>query len=266
MKQKTLMWALAAGALVVASAGCTFLQQLEARDHLNKGVSAFSSKRYEQAAEQFKAAIEKDPQLIDAYLYLATTYRQQFVPGAHSPENLRKGQQAIQSFMEVLEKDPTNATAMANIADLYNNMNEPDKAKEWYRKLIEVKDDDSEPLYGIATINWKLANDATGPKGEKVEGLSEEEKQRIGELVEEGIEALKQALEIRPEFTDAMQYLNLLYRERAKLAEDQEERRQWEREADRLALQALEIQRRKQEEAERARRQIWGAERRAQQE
>jgi hypothetical protein len=54
-----------------------------------------------------------------------------------------------------------------------------------------------------------------------------------------------------------MEYLNLMYREKAELAPDEEERRRWEREADKLALEVLEEKRRQQQEAERARREIF---------
>jgi len=252
-------WAtlIAVFALLVTASSCTFYDKLQARNHLNHGVSEYSAKRYDSAVESFRKAIELDPELLDAYLYLAAAYRAQFVPLAMNPENLKKGQQAVTAFERVLEMDPTNQTAMANIADLYRNMDEPEQAKEWYRKLMEVQDDDAEALYGIAAINYTQANDKTGRDGENVEELSEEERAEVNRLVDEGIEALRSALELRPNYTQAMEYLNLLYREKAELAEDEEQRREWQREADRLALQALEAKRQQQREAERARREVF---------
>ncbi len=78
--------------------------------------------------------------------------------------------------------------------------------------------------------------------------------------MDEGIDSLKKALELDPEYVDAMQYLNLLYREKAKLELDEEAKRDWEREADRLALDALDLKRKLEAEAEEARRQVGGAE------
>lgn len=246
--------------LLLSSASCGFLDKLRARDHLNSGVQAYTAKRYDEAVEEFRAAIENDPELLDAYLYLATTFRAQFVPLAVSPENLRKGQEAIATFEQVLELDPGNATAMANIADIYRNMNEPDRAKDWYRNLMEVQEDKSEALYGIASIDYNLADEKTGKDGENVENLTEEELAEVNRQVDEGIDSLRQALEIRPSYTDAMEYLNLLYREKAELAQDEEEQDRWVREADKLALQALEEKRRLQREEERKRREIFTGE------
>ncbi|UCF35505.1 MAG: tetratricopeptide repeat protein [Acidobacteriota bacterium] len=250
--------------LITGLAGCKLMNQLKARDHLNKGVQSFTAKKHEEAVGEFKQAIELDPELIDAYLYLATTFRAQFVPLAVSPDNLRKGQEAIATFEKVLELDPDNAqgravNAIANIADIYRNMNEPDRAKDWYRKLMELQEDKSQALYGIASLDFNFADEKTGKDGENVENLTEEELAEVNAAVDEGIEALKEALEINPRYTDAMEYLNLIYREKAELAQDDEERRRWQREADKLALDALEMKRQLQREEERARREIFTA-------
>lgn len=246
--------------LVFAGSGCKLMDQLKAREHLNNGVKAYTAKRYDEAVEEFRAAIEKDAALVDAHLYLAAAYRAQFVPMVPSPDNLRKGQQAITTFEQVLQLDPQSTNAMANIADLYRNMNEPDEAKNWYRKLMEISEEKAQALYGIASIDYNLADGKTGQDGDNVENLTEEEVAEVNRVVEEGIDSLRQALEINPDYTDAMEYLNLLYREKAELAADDEERRRWQNEADRLALDALEKKRQLQREAERARRQMFKSE------
>ena len=57
------------------------LQQLKSRDQLNKGVQAFKNAQYPQAVENFKTAVELDPNFPTARLYLATAYMQQYIPG-----------------------------------------------------------------------------------------------------------------------------------------------------------------------------------------
>ena len=59
--------------------GCT---KLRARDQLNKGVQSYKNARYEEAIEHFKNAVALDPSLVNARLYLATAYAQQYIPGA----------------------------------------------------------------------------------------------------------------------------------------------------------------------------------------
>ena len=245
--------------LGLSMTGCEMLNQLRARDQLNKGVKAYSSELFEKAVEHFKLSVEYDPQLLNAQLYLATAYRAQWIPGVHTEENAGFSEKAIQTFERVLEQDPANINAMANIAGIYGGNDEPDQAKEWYRKRLEVDPGNPEPFYGIGTIDWKLSHDETGINGDAVSYLEEEERARVIQLVDEGVEALKQALAIDDEHTDALQYLNLMYRERAYLAADEQEKRKWQVEADKLALQALDLRKRQEEEAERARHTFGGA-------
>ena len=246
-------------ALLVGSSGCQFADQLKARDLLNKGVADYTSKNYDEAAEKFLEAIELDPELKDAYLYLATTYRAQFVPFAQSPDNLQKGQQAIDTFEKVLEMEPGNTNSIISIAGIHRDKNDPDEAKEWFHKLMEIPDARADALYNIASINYNLAKDSIGRDGDNIENLTEEELAETQGLVDEAIESLREALDIKPDHVDAMEYLNLFYREKAELAPDEEEKDRWITEADKLALQAVDAARQRKIEAERARRQIFEA-------
>ena len=238
--------------------GCAFYSKLQARDHLNMGVKAYTSKKYDTAIEEFKTAIELDPELIDAYLYLATAYRVQFIPFVNTAENLRMGQEALARYEEVLELDPANRNAILSMADVHRNLNEPDEAKDWYRTLMDVVPEDrAEALYGIAVIDYNLADEKTGNAGEFVESLEETDLEDINRIVDEGIATLKEALAINPAYTDAMEYLNLLYREKGELTDDEDEKRRWDREAMQLAQQALKLRRQQQLDEERARREVF---------
>ncbi len=249
--------------LVLTASSCGWIDDLSARNELNQGVTAYTSKKYDEAIEHFQESIEKDPDLVRSYLYLAIAYRAQYIPQGTSPDNMNRARNAIATFEEVIERatDPVDqTTAMANLAGIYNGMGDYEMAKEWYRKRLELEPNNPVPMYGIATIDWQLAYDETGMTGESVEFLSDERSAEINELVDEGIASLKQALEIDPEYVDAMQYLNLLYREKAKLTAEEEEKRTWEREADQLALQALELKREQEAREEEARRRVMAGE------
>lgn len=264
MSRMTKSFLLAVGGVFLfgATSGCGVLSlydKLQARNELNEGVKAYSSQKYDQAIEHFKASVAFDPQLVDAQLYLATAYRAQFVPGSQSLDNLQMAKQAISAFEVVLEIDPKNNTSLASIAGIHNSMGDYENAKVWYRKQLEADPTNPEPLYAFGTINWQLSYDKTGMTGENVEYLTEEENAEVTQLIDEGVGVLKEAIEIRPGYTEAMQYLNLLYREKGKLATEEEEKQNWELEADKLALEALEMKRKQEEEAEKARRTISGA-------
>ncbi len=215
--------------LCATIAGCN---KLKARDHLNKGVQAYKVAQFSAAIEHFRQAIDLDPSLINARLYLATAYASQYIPGAPSPENSKVGEQAITEFKKVLEMDPTNVGSIKGIGGLYFQMSRMEDSKEWHRKLIELQANDPEPYYYIGVIDWTLAFKPRSDLRNKLKLARPEDpipvKQRLelaktnGPIVEEGIQALKQALEIKPDYTDAMAYLNLLYREKADLVEGAE--------------------------------------------
>jgi len=79
--------------------GCN---KLRARDQLNKGVGSYKNAKYEEAISHFQQAVELDPSLLNARLYLATAYAQQYIPGADTPDNNRNAEQAIDQFKQSL--------------------------------------------------------------------------------------------------------------------------------------------------------------------
>src|ERR1700755_2727227 len=100
---------LAALAAMLATTGCN---KLRARDQLNKGVQAYKNAKYEEAIDHFQQAVAFDPSLINARLYLATAFAQQYIPGADTEDNNRMGQQAIDQYKAVLERDPKNINSV----------------------------------------------------------------------------------------------------------------------------------------------------------
>lgn len=242
MFRKFLIPLVAAAVLVLAGAS-TGCRKLEARDNLNKGVQAFKNAKYADAVEFFKRAIELDPTYPTAKLYLATAYMSQYIPGAESPENLAYAENAAKYFLEVLNEDPKNTTAIKSLASLAYQQSSGaptteeklarlDKAAGWYRKLIEVDPKEKEAYYSLGVISWakfypvwmsarnKLGMRPDEPGPLKDRKIRQELRDKHMAMIEDGIQNLRKALEIDPEYDDAMAYLNLLYRERADLHED----------------------------------------------
>jgi tetratricopeptide (TPR) repeat protein len=219
--------------LAVAATGC---KRLQARDQLNKGVNAFRSAQFQEAVAHFQQAASLDPTLEDARLYLAMSYFQQYAPGGDSADNLKIGQQAINAFNNVLELDPKNTTALATIGTIYYDMHDFDKAKDYQRHRIEIEPNNAEPYYWIGVMDYGLAgrNDTdarkTDPKLTVLtpsgdfpplpEKLRADLQEKNSALINEGMEALNKAIELKPNYSDAMAYLNLMYRQRADIEKD----------------------------------------------
>ena len=213
MRQKKLVLAMV-GLLSLASAGC---QQLRARDNLNKGVRAFNETNYQAAVDYFTAALELDPELVEAELYLATAYSQQFIPGALGEDNRRMAELAIENFNASSSRRPRrdgeNTTAMAGLANIYQNTNNLDRARDYYIMQAEIAPDDAVAQYSVGSLNWMIVFDKT----------VEREPEELSNLIEEGQQALDRALSLDEEYEDAMTYKNLLYREAAALIPEDSE-------------------------------------------
>ncbi|MFY9802364.1 MAG: hypothetical protein WA211_19205 [Candidatus Acidiferrales bacterium] len=239
-KPHTLLLLAVVVASLAAGAGC---DKLRARDKLNKGVQAYKGGQTDLAIEDFKQAKELDPGLTNARLYLATAYSAQYIPGAPSEENVRNGEQAEQEFKDILASDPDNLSAIDGLGSILYNMGgtpfDPKKfeeSKSYHEQHIKLRPQDPEPYYWIGVIDWSLAFRGNRDMREDYNktakksirdtdpmpaALGAQFKEKYGPLVDEGIGDLNKAIELRPDYDDAMAYLNLLYRQKADMESDQ---------------------------------------------
>lgn len=221
-------------ALVLSATSC---QKLKARDQLNKGVQAYKNAKYEDAINHFQQSVADDPTLINARLYLATAFAQQYIPGADTPDNNKNAEQAIEQYKIVLQTDPKNINSIKGIAYLYLQMKKFDLAKEYYKKASDADPNDPEPYYSVAVIDWtqtyiprqeeraKLGmkpDEHLSAKNKDQKKVCEELKAKNGPTIQEGIDSLNKAIQLRPNYDDAMAYMNLMYRERADVECDDE--------------------------------------------
>jgi tetratricopeptide (TPR) repeat protein len=225
---KRLLAILAVGLALVCAVGCN---KLQARDQLNKGVQAYKNAKYEEAIDHFQKAVSLDPNLLNARLYLATAFAQQYIPGADTPDNNQVADQAIDQFKKVLDMHPgrdQKTTSLKGIASLYFNMKKMNDAKDYHRKVVELDPNDPEAYYSIGVIDWteayQNAAEAKSKEGMKVDDditknkkLCPTLKQENEQLVQDGIDNLNKALQLRPDYDDAMAYMNLMYRRKADL-------------------------------------------------
>ena len=213
--------------LLGTSTGCSFLKS---RDQLVKGVQAFKNAQYEQATNFFQEAIRQDPKNETAKLYLATTYASQVVPNLMTPDNLAIAQKAIDGFSAVLAKNPTDLTALKQIASIDRNIQKFDLAKQYELKVIAAAPNEPEAYYIVGFVDWTLAyknalailaadgaptvNGMTGdPK--KSKGACQKLMEQNTDLVSEGLQYLNKAVDLNPNYDDAMSYIDMDYRLKA---------------------------------------------------
>ena len=256
--------------LLVAAglAGAVGCNKLRSRDLINRGVQAYKEAQYDKAEADLRQAAELDPANVDARLFLAAAYAGQFVKGSTAPENIRKGQEAIAQYKKVLEIDPNNLNAISSIGSILFNLGagpppNPEtltEAKTWQRKVIALKPDDPTPYYWIGVIDWSMAYRANQDLRQKYnehlprrakplqagdplpEKLRAEFAAKYQQTVDEGIQALQKAIQLKPDYADAVAYLNILDRQKADMAASKDERDALLKEANALANRYNEIQ------------------------
>ena len=221
---------MAIGLVLCFASACS---KLQARDQLNKGVASYKNAKYEEAINHFQQSVSLDPSLVVARLYLATAYAQQYIPGVDTPDNNQMAEQAIEQYKHVLDAKPTKELQINSnkgIAYLDLQMKKFDDAKQYYRKAQELDPNDPEPYYSVGVIDWtetyqprmearaKLGmkpEESLNPKDKDQKKACEDLKEKNTANIQDGIDSLNRALQLRPDYDDAMAYMNLMYREKA---------------------------------------------------
>jgi len=243
-------------------------EQRQAREALSKGVQDFENGQYDEAIVEFRRAKQSDPQLLNARLYFATAYASQYIPGAPSEENRRNGEAAVAEFREVLSLQPDNLSAIDGIGSiLFQMAGQPFDAGKFsesmsqFQKHIQLRPDDPAPYYWIGVIDWTLSFRANGElrkrfnqyaRGRELDNadplpqdLRVQYAQEYGPTIIESIDALQKAIALRPDYDDAMAYLNLLYRRKADIVDGETEREELIKMADDLIDTVKEIKARR---------------------
>jgi tetratricopeptide (TPR) repeat protein len=250
---------------LLSSVGC---DKLRARDQLNKGVKSYKDNHYEEAIGHFQEAVRLDPSLINARMYLATAFVSQYIPGVDSPDNLRTAQQAIDEYTRVIDANPSRdqkVNSAKGIAYLYLNEKRWDDAKKYYRMASDLDPNDPEPYYSVGVIDWTACyqprmekraalgmkpEEHLNPKDKEQKKACDELKTKNTPAIQEGIDSLNKAIQLRPDYDDAMAYMNLMYRERADVeCEDQAARTEDLKTADHWVDETLRVKKAKAEKA-----------------
>jgi tetratricopeptide (TPR) repeat protein len=262
-------WSVLVATAVLFSAGC---HKFEARVHLKQGNVLYANESYKEALAQFQEGLKIDPAATFAWRSVGLSAMALHRPGVEGEENQQYADIAIDAFDKYLKAHPREKSAKKveeYLTTVLINSNKYDEALarlekdaaadpsngEIERAIITTllkanrieeafqratrpgAKHDPQLLYTIGVACWgKSYGDPTLPTDTRIQ------------VVDMGLEATKQSLDLDPDFFDAMAYYNLLFREKAKLATTFEEADRFNKEADVWLKKALEL-REKQKEA-----------------
>ena len=133
-------------------------------------------------------------------------------------------------FQRGPRQEPNDLDALRQIASIQRNIKHFDEAKATEQKIISLAPNDAEANYTIGVIDWtqayKNAVQILGEQNLQDDGNGNVKMNKATcakikaanqPLVDEAMKYLQRAVEINPNYDDAMQYLNLSYRRKADL-------------------------------------------------
>jgi tetratricopeptide (TPR) repeat protein len=216
---------------------------------------------YQKAAERLAASGNPDDKKLGtlALQYLVAAY------GADKMNDPAKAEPVVQKMIQLEPGEPANYFALAKIyedagaydeaektlvaakaakpndpavymtlAGYYNRQGHFDKTIEALEERAAKEPNNPEAFYTIATYYWDEAY--------RDFKLKEAEKRAF---VGKGVEAVDHALQIKPDYMEALVYKNLLLRLQANLEKDTNKQQQLIKEADRLRDKAQELRKQK---------------------
>ena len=113
-------------------------------------------------------------------------------------------QLAEETYLKGRDAKPNDPSVYLQVAGYYNRQGDFDKLMENIRKNIELEPQNPEAHYRLATYSWDKAS--------RDFRLSDKDKMQI---IQDGLAAVDKALQIKPDYIEAMTYKGLLLRTEA---------------------------------------------------
>ena len=230
-------------------------------DAANDALLQKAVENYQKAAEKLSASSKPDDKKLG-------TLSLQYLVAAYGPDKLNdpaKAEPVVQKMIQLEPGEPSNYFALAKIyedagayeeaekvlqqakaakptdpavymtlAGYYNRQGHFDKTIEALEERAAKEPNNPEAFYTIATYYWDEAY--------RDFKLKEAEKRAF---VGKGVEAVDHALQIKPDYMEALVYKNLLLRLQANLEKDPAKQQQLIKDADKLRDKAQELRKQK---------------------
>ena len=231
---RPLLLLLLAGCL--ASAGCG---KIEARSLAKEGNALYKAGKLSEARAKFRAAAQLDPDFPTIQLHLGYTNMALFAAHRSDPNAKQYAERAIAGFRHYMALEPSDERGprfylqtlldsgrhgealaflkkqhrdnprdvkiVASLGAVSSKAGKFSEALKWYEKRASLLPTEAKARYLIGTLCWQhLYKNTSVASAERVA------------LSDRGLVALRQAIKLQPRYAEALTYINLMYRERAK--------------------------------------------------
>ncbi len=229
--------AVCALAVLLSTAACN---KFQSRSEIRAGNELFRVGKYDTALAKYSRALQLDPDEKKIYKNIGLAYMGMYQPGSKHPKDLEYAQKAIDYLQKYIQAYPDDKKAPEYLVTMYLNSGRVDDALTFFQNYTQQHPTDAKAKETMANLYFQKADfpngvrmmeeamRITGPKKETYEtigaqawdkahnypDLNDEQRQQV---ITQGIDAENKALAIDADYTEALAFINLLYREQAKL-------------------------------------------------
>lgn len=248
-------------ASVSVLAGCN---KIKSRQEIKKGNEFFKANQYQAALAAYQDALRLDPTEAKLKKNIGLAYMALYQPGSKHPKDLEFAAKAIENLREYLNAHPEDRRAREFLVSMYLATDRYDDAIAFYQDRLKSDPKDMKAIGSLAAMYFKkgdfdkgmeweqrlAAADPSNPEPYVMVGVQAWDRSyhypdidpaSRGRIVDQGLAALEKALKMKPNNFDALTYMNLLYREKAKIESDPAKQQEYVATADKFRQQALEL-------------------------
>lgn len=269
---------IAAASLAVLSLGAAGCDKFKSKQLIREGNSYFKEQLYEDALKKYEAAQALDPGEVRLDKFVAMGYMALYNPGSTHPKdqealsrsiehfkkylaakpeddkaakflvttymNAQKYDDAIKYFKELVVTHPKDSRAVQTIAMLYAKQGDYENSMEWQKKRGELEPNHAEVFYTMGVTAWDKSYNTMGIDTSPDKGITNEKRKA---MLDFGMAQLDRAIQLNPDYSEAMLYKNLLYRQYVRIETDPARVAELNAKATEWQQKALEIRKKMQE-------------------
>jgi tetratricopeptide (TPR) repeat protein len=187
----------------------------------------------EKSIEHFKKYLAARPEDEKAAKFLVTTYM-----------NAQRYDDAIAYFKDFIGNHPKDSQAVQTVAMLYAKKGDYENSIDWQKKRAVLEPANADVFYTMGVTAWDKSYNAPGADISPEHGLTPEKRK---EILDFGMASLDKAIEINPDYFEAMLYKNLMYRQYARIEGDPAKVAELTAKATEWQTKALEVRKKVQE-------------------
>ena len=254
-------------ALVLSLSSFSSCQKVEARMEIREANNAYNREDYKGALAHYTKARQVDPKSFPELERMIGYSRiGMYVPEDKSPANEKNADLAATELRRYLQKRPNDRIAREALINLYLNANRTTDAINYFREWLQTHPADIEVVRSIATLYAKQGNfneslnwyqkitllQKNDPEAFYIYGVVCYEKvaknppadpaEKLA-IIEKGKAALQRAIDLKPDYFEAIVYMNLLFRQQALVEHDPVKAQALVAQADQWRNKAVEIAR-----------------------